>query len=476
MRNNGNGKPRSEVVDRLPPHDQEAERAVLGCVLLDWQMVIPICVQKIGARQDFFYDLRHQTIYRIMVEMYDAQEAIDLVTLRSWLEFQNELESVGGLSYITKLTEAVPSAANITYYLDILSEKVGSRRLIRLCTTQVSRAYDNAAPSEDLISEAATEMLGLADAGAPTDEESSVHDLLPHALDQIETWQTSQGVLTGIGTGFSDLDKMTTGLHPGEMIVIAGRPSLGKTSIAMNIADHVAAELGLAVGVFSLEMTKSSLVVRMLCSRARVNVRNIQSGFLSERDMQRLTTSAARLHSSKIFINDQSGLSILGLRTRARRMKQQHGIRLLVIDYLQLMSADRNRNDSREQEVSAISKGVKRLAKDLEIPVIALSQLNRGIEKEKERRPRMSDLRESGSLEQDADFVGILWKPAREDDDADADAIPVNLEVCKQRNGPTGTVPLTFLRCFTRFESAAKVSAQDAAAEYEAAPQQEMPI
>jgi replicative DNA helicase len=452
--------------------------------MLDWAKVMPEAIESIGSGHDIFYDQAHQNLYRIMVEMYDAQEPIDLVTLRNWLEFQALLDQVGGLSYLATLSDTVPSASNLSYYLAILHDKWKARKLIRFCTDNVANAYGNTDSPDELISQAATEILNLAEGSVPKNEEATVQSLLPDALAQIESWHSSQGALTGIGTGFTDLDKMTTGFHAGEMIVIAGRPSLGKTSLSMNIADHVAVNLGIPVGVFSLEMTKASLVVRMLCSRARTNVRRIQAGFLSEADFPRLTAAASRLHASKIVINDQSGLSILGLRTRARRMVQQHGIGLLVIDYLQLMSAERNKNDSREQEVSFISKGVKGLAKELGIPVIALSQLNRGIEKDKERRPRMSDLRESGSLEQDADFVGILWKPSRDTDEDDGDATPVNLEVCKQRNGPTGTVPLTFMRQYTRFESCAKVSDSDAgyqspyadAEPPEPQPQQEMPI
>lgn len=460
-RRNGHGS--AAAIDRLPPHDEEAERAVLGCVMLDGAKVMPDCIQSIGPALEIFYSEGHRALYRCMVEMYDAQEPIDLVTLRNWLEFQSLLDQVGGLNYLAGLADTVPSASNLAYYLEILHEKYKARRLIYLCTEKVSSAYDNTDTPDELISRAATEILGLAEDSTPKTEEATMHSLIPEALSQIEAWHLSQGAITGIATGFVDLDKMTTGFHPGEMVVIAGRPGLGKTSLAMNIADHAAVERGIAVGVFSLEMTKASLVVRMICARARVNARRIQSGYLSDSDFPKLTAAAGRLNASKIVINDQAGLSILGLRTRARRMVQQHGIGLLVIDYLQLMSAERSKNDSREQEVSFISKGVKSLAKELGIPIIALSQLNRGIEKDKERRPRMSDLRESGSLEQDADFVGILWKPsARDTDEEDRDCIPVNLEVCKQRNGPTGTVPLTFMRTYTRFESAAKVDPSDA--------------
>ena len=423
---------------------------------------MPECIQRIGSNLELFYDLRHQRIYQIMVQMYDAQEAIDLVTLSSWLGFQCALQDAGGDSYLITLPEAAPSAANISYYLGILEEKYRYRRLIQLGTEQVSGVYDQTGSAQDLIEKAATDILGLCEDLTPKDTESTVSELIPAAQEQIEHWHQHQGVITGVATGFPDLDKMTTGFHPGDMVIIAGRPSLGKTSLAMNIVDHVAVEQGMPVGVFSLEMTKASLTLRLLCSRARVNLRNIQGGFLSHHDFDRLTEAAGKLHHANIYINDQSGMSILALRTRARRMAQQYGIRLLVVDYLQLMHAERNRNDSREHEVSLISGGLKHIAKELGIPVIAVSQLNRAVEQTKDRRPNLSSLRESGSLEQDADLVAVLWRPAKDDDDnSRKDAIPVNLEIMKQRNGPTGTVPLCFLRGFTRFESAASVTSQD---------------
>lgn len=444
--------------DRLPPHDPDAERAVLGCVLLDWQAAMPACIQVINT-PEIFYDLKHQQIYRVMVEMYDAQEAIDLVTLCSWLTFQALLEQAGGVAYLGKLPDAAPSAANIESYLEILAEKHRCRQLIKLGAETVSGAYDSGDTAQTLIETAASRILGLCDELTPKDEESSIQDLIPIAQAQIESWHAAQGVISGVATGFPDLDKMTTGFHPGDLVVIAGRPSLGKSSLAMNIVDHVAVDQGFPVGVFSLEMTKASLAVRMLCSRAGVNLRYVSNGFVADRDFPKLAAAGAQLHSGKIYINDQAGLSILAVRTRARRMKQQYGIQLLVVDYLQLMNAERNRNDSREREVGLISAGLKGIAKELQIPVIAISQLNRTIERDKERRPRLSDLRESGNIEQDADLVGILWKP-KYDEDEDRDAIAVNLEILKQRNGPTGTVPLTFLRCYTRFESAVKVSQQ----------------
>lgn len=446
--------------DRLPPHDLEAEKATLGCVLLNWQDSMPVCIELIGSKHDIFYDLKHKEIYRVMVEMYDAQEAIDLVTLSSWLSFQTLLDTVGGLAFLETLPDAAPSAANLTYYLGILDDKYKARRLIRICAEQASGAFDNAAQPDALISKAATDILALAEDSIPKHDEATIQQLVPEALTQIETWHTAQGVCNGIATGFDDLDAMTTGLHGGEMIVIAGRPGIGKSSLAMNIVDHAAVELGFPVGVFSLEMTKLSLVTRMICSRSRLNARRVQAGILNANDFPKIVAAAGRLNSSHVYINDQSSMSIMGLRSRARRMSQQYGIKLLVIDYLQLMTAERSRNDNREQEVSFISRGIKGIAKELDIPVIALSQLNRTLEKDKDRRPRLSDLRESGAIENDADFVGILWKPRQDNEESDdGEAVPVNLEVCKQRNGPTGTVKFTFLRELTRFETAAYTSA-----------------
>jgi replicative DNA helicase len=258
---------------------------------------------------------------------------------------------------------------------------------------------------------------------------------------------------------------MTDGLHGSEMIVIAARPSMGKTSLAMNIVEHVAIEEKLPVGVFSLEMSAESLVLRMMCSLARVNLRTIRDGFMSEADFPKLLNAAGKLSTSKLYIDDTAGLSILQLRARARRLSQQHGIKLFVIDYLQLLhSTGRRSQDNRQQEIADISSGIKALAKELKVPVIVLSQLNRELERDKSRKPRLSDLRESGAIEQDADLVGLLYKPnAGDDEDApeEGDGVPVNLLIAKQRNGPTGDVNLTFLKPYTRFESAAKVSDED---------------
>ncbi|HVU08721.1 MAG TPA: replicative DNA helicase, partial [Verrucomicrobiae bacterium] len=291
-------------------------------------------------------------------------------------------------------------------------------------------------------------------------------DLVNRAIGTIENFFSRKGTLTGLSTGFADFDKMTDGLHGGEMVVIAARPSMGKTSLAMNIVEHVALEEKLPVAVFSLEMSAESLVLRMMCSLARVNLRSIRDGFMSESDFPKLTTAAGKLANAKLFIDDTAGLSILQLRARARRLAQQHDIKLFVVDYLQLLhSTARRSQENRQQEIADISSGIKALAKELKVPVLVLSQLNRELERDKSRKPRLSDLRESGAIEQDADLVGLLYKPSSGDDEdgavEEADGVPVNLLIAKQRNGPTGDVNLTFLKPYTRFESAAKVSDED---------------
>jgi replicative DNA helicase len=452
-------------VDRLPPHAPEAEQGVLGCVLLSPNDCLGVCIEKFKSGAEVFYDLRHQTIFKVLAEMYDAREAIDLITLQQRLKNRQMLEEVGGLAYLSALPDAVPSAANLSYYLDIVQEKFLLRRMIQTCTGVVSRVYEHEGEIDALMDEVERDILRISESRVQS-HTPPIKQLVNKAINTIESFHQQQGVLTGVGTGFADLDRMTTGLHGGEMIVIAARPSMGKTSLAMNMAEHAAIEQRLPVGVFSLEMTADSLVLRMLCSRSRVNLRSVREGFLAERDFPKLTGAAGKLAGAPLFIDDSSGLSILQLRAKARRMAQQYGIKLFVIDYLQLLHSTARRAENRQQEIADISSGIKSLAKELDVPVIVLSQLNREIEREKGRPPRLSDLRESGSIEQDADVVGLLYRPkAGEDDEgggsADEEAVPVNLLIAKQRNGPTGDVNLTFLKPYTRFETAAKVSDED---------------
>jgi replicative DNA helicase len=463
-----NGSPSAQhSVDRLPPHSSEAEQGVLGCVLLSPNECMGECLSKLKVGAEVFYDLRHQTIFETMAEMFDKRQAIDIITLQQRLKDNQLLDQVGGIPYLTSLQDVVPSSAHLDYYLNIVLEKWLLRKMIRVCTDVVGRVYEFEGEVDSLMDEVERDILKISESRVQS-QISTIKQLVTRAINTIEDFHQRQGKLTGLPTGFIDLDKLTTGIHPGEMIVIAARPSVGKTSLAMNIAEHVAIDNNIPVGVFSLEMTADSLVLRMLCSRSRVNLRNVRDGFLAERDFPKLTSSAGRLATAPLFIDDSSGLSILQLRAKARRMYQQYGIKLFVIDYLQLLHSSSRKVDNRQQEIADISSGIKALAKELNVPVIVLSQLNREVEREKGRPPRMSDLRESGSIEQDADLIGLLYRPTKPGEEEDStpsepsDAIAVNLLIAKQRNGPADIdVRLTFLKTFTRFESAAKIDDSD---------------
>src|SRR6202453_659228 len=455
-------------VDRLPPHSIEAEQGVLGCVLLSPNDCMGECIEKLKPAHLAFYDLRHQTLFQVLVEMYDEKQAIDLITLQQRLKNKQIIETVGGLAYLSILPDPVPSATTLPYYLDTVLEKSLLRKTVQTCTDIAGRVYDYEGEVDALLDEVERDILRLSQERVGT-AAMTIKELVNRSNTKIEEYHQNQGMLTGISTGFLDFDKMTTGLHEGEMIVVAARPSMGKTSLAMNIAEHVALELKGPVGVFSLEMTADQLVLRMLCSRSRVNLRNVRDGFLAERDFPKLTGAAGKMAGAPLFIDDSSGLSILQLRAKARRMWQQSGIKLFVIDYMQLLHSTSRRAENRQQEIAEISGGLKGLAKELGVPVIVLSQLNRELEKRGPgERPRLSDLRESGAREQDADLAGLMYRETKNKDGEDEtneveqDAIPVKLFIAKQRNGPTGDVDLTFLKSYTRFESAAKVSRDDA--------------
>lgn len=459
-------KPAITNTDRLPPHDPESEQGALGCCLIGGNDIISQAIVMFGEPgPKVFYDLRHQTIFETIAMMFGKKEAVDIITLQARLKRRLLLDEIGGITYLSALADIVPSAANFTYYAATLRERYLLRESISLCSEHVTKAYETEDEPEKALDELESEIRKLRRSQGTTELKPiriSVHD----AINQIENAHEHRGVLRGLSTGFPDLDKMTTGLNPIEMWVIAARPSMGKTSLAMNIVDNVAIEQGVPVGVFSLEMDIDSLVLRMICSRARVNLRNIREGFLAERDFPKITGAAGKISNAPIHIDDTGGLSISQLRTRAYRMFSEHKIGLFVVDYLQMLHATmgKKRFENRQQEVSEISKGLKEMAKELKVPVIVLSQLNRNVEQDnKNRKPKLSDLRESGSIEQDADLVGLLYKEKKEDDEKeDEEAVSVNLNVAKQRNGPSGDdVHLTFLKGFTRFESAAKVSSED---------------
>ncbi len=443
-------------IHRSPPHSVEAEQGVLGSMVIAPQEAIPDAITKIT--EEYFYIPAHQTVYRILVEQWSAAQGIDLITFTQTLRDQNVLESIGGPPFITSLFTFVPTAANLDYYLEIVRDKFVLRRIIATCTEGVRRAYEEQGEVSSLLDEVEQNVFTVGEERAKAQLEPMKTHVMG-ALERIEKLFENKGSISGIPTGFKDYDRMTSGLHPAEMTVIAARPSMGKTAFAMNIAEHVAIQQKLPVAIFSLEMSSQQLVQRMLCSRARVTLERARDGFLSDSDFPKLTHAASRLAEAPIFIDDAAAVNVLELRAKARRLKSREGIGLVVIDYLQLLrSPTRRAADNRQLEISEISAGIKGLAKELDIPVIVVAQLNRNPEMRTgsgKGRPRLADLRESGSIEQDADVVALL---VREEYYADTDEEREDLQgkaeliIAKQRNGPVGDVKLTFLKEFTRFE------------------------
>jgi replicative DNA helicase len=450
------------ATDRVLPNSLDAEIAVLGSVLISPTEAASIVRERLS--EEHFYYAAHQVIFREIAALQDAMQAIDLVTLAEKLRDKHQLDEIGGVSYLSELITRVPTAANVEHYIDIVWEKYLLRQLIGSAHDIISRSFEQQENVREWIDEVEQQIFKITSEKA-TKGAVAVRELLKDAMGSIEKLYDRRGAVTGLATGYRDLDVMTSGLHNGNMIVIAGRPSMGKTSLAMNIAENVAIDQNLPVGVFSLEMSAEELVKRLLCSRAKVNLRAVRDGFLSERDFPSLTAVASQLMKAPLYIDDAAGLTVHQVRARARRMKLQHDIRLLVVDYMQLMRAPSRRADlSRQVEIADISSGLKALAKELEIPVIVLSQLNRQPEQREGGRPKLADLRESGAIEQDADLVGLLVRPevyAEEEGEKAAERGKATLIVAKQRNGPTGDVPLTFLSEYTRFEDQAKVQEED---------------
>ena len=450
----------SPDVHRMLPQSQDAELGLLGSILLCPKEVMGECVEK-KITPEHFHAPAHGIIFGILRELYDANKPIDFILLTQLLRDRQLLDKVGGPAFVTSLFTFVPTAANANYYIEILTEKHTLRQIIVTCNEFCSRSYEDQENVEGFLDEVETKLFQITESRLG-DKTFQIKDAVVSALHSIEALYERKGEITGVPTGFADFDKMTDGLHGSEMIVIAARPSMGKTALAMNIAEHVALQCKRAVGIFSLEMSSQQLVQRLLCSQAKVNLGKVRDGFMAGRDFDNLTFAAAKIAESKMFIDDSAGLSILELRAKARRMKAQHDIALIVIDYLQLLrSTSRQAQDNRQREIAEISSGVKALAKELNIPIIVLAQLNRNPENrtgDSKGRPRLSDLRESGSIEQDADLVGLLMRDeyyAETDEEKEETKGKATLIIAKQRNGPVGDVKLTFLKEFTRFEDSA---------------------
>lgn len=447
---------------RSMPLNADAERAALSCMLLDPSAIIPKAIEKLAP--GFFYIPAHKTIFEALLHLYKTRPdgKLDLIVLSTELDQRGQLEAVGGGKALADLLDDVPTTALFEDYADFLKEKFILRRVIQDCTQCVTGAYDS---PEDVTAFLDTVEKAVLKIRNDTENEKGIVDMRTNVMSAIQSIQDmyeSGGQGGGIMSGFTDLDAMTNGFHGGEMIVIAARPSMGKTSFAMNIVENIAIrdENPVACAVFSLEMSSESLVQRVLCSRSKVQMQKLRGGFLGKKDFPKLMEVAGKMAEAPIWIDDTPGLTINELQAKARRLKQEHGIQMILIDYLQLLkSPDTARRDGREKEIGEISGGIKGIAKELNIPVIVLAQLNRQPDS-RGGKPRMSDLRESGSIEQDADLVGLLMRAevyADDEDDRESKWGEAEFIIAKQRNGPTGEVPLTFHKEFMRFDNRAKV-------------------
>jgi replicative DNA helicase len=433
---------------KVPPQNLEAESSVLGGILLE-NDAINIVVELL--RPEDFYRESHRKVFRAMIELTDRNEPVDLITLSDYLNGRGELDAVGGSAYLASLADFVPTAANISYYARIVREKSILRSLIRTATEIATRGYEEQGNVEEFLDTAEKVIFDISEKKIKASF-VAVGDMIKDTLKTVEKLYERKEMVTGVPTGYEDLDKLTAGLQPSDLIIVAGRPSMGKTAFSLNIAAN-AAFAGVGVAVFSLEMAKEQLVLRMLCSEARVNNSKVRSGYLAERDFPKLANAAGRLHEALIYIDDTPAISVLELRAKARRLVRDRSkkVGLIVIDYLQLMRGMGGASN-REQEISEISRSLKALAKELAVPVIAISQLNRRVEDRGDRRPMMSDLRESGAIEQDADVIMFIYRDEVYNQNSEEKG-KAEIIVAKQRNGPIDKVELTFLNEFMRFEN-----------------------
>ncbi len=435
------------LVEKIPPQNLEAEASVLGAMLF-----APEALSR-GLellRESFFYSEAHRQIFSSMVNLFDRNQAVDLVTVTDELRKRKQLEVIGGASYLAQLTASVPTAANIDYHARIVKEKALLRGLIHAATQIIQESFESAGEGSSVVDHA--ERL-IFDISQQRIEGKFIRmgEIIKDSIEAIDKLYQRKEHVTGLATGFHDFDTKTAGLQPSDLIVVAGRPSMGKSAFVSGIAEHVCVVLKKPVAFFSLEMSKEQLVQRMLCSHARVDAQKVRTGYLSHADWPKLTSAAGKLSDAPLFIDDTPAMTVLELRAKARRLKAQQHIELVVVDYLQLMDA-RARAESRQQEISEISRSLKALARELNVPVIAISQLSRAVESRTGNRPQLSDLRESGAIEQDADLVVFLFREeyyhSSEENRNKAEAI-----IAKQRNGPTGSVELVFLREWTRFDN-----------------------
>ncbi|MCM8813867.1 MAG: replicative DNA helicase [Candidatus Omnitrophica bacterium] len=443
------------MIDKIPPQNIEAEMAVLGSMLMEESAIADVIAD---LQEDCFYRENHRKIFAAMVRLFNENQPVDLITLTEQLRRENVLEAVGGPAYLTELTNVVPTAANVLHHVKIVKEKSLLRNLISTATTIITEGYEHDQEVDVLLDKA--EKLIFEISGSKLKNGAvSAKELVKTAIETIERLYQRKTQVTGVPTGYYDLDVNTAGFQFSDLIVLAGRPSMGKSALMLGFAEHAALAARVPVAVFSLEMSKESLMQRILCSHARVNMQHVRTGFLSKRDWEAIIDSANKISQSPIYIDDTAGITLMEMRAKARRLKAQQNIGLFILDYLQLMQAAAGGSpQSRQQEISDISRGLKALARELNVPIIAISQLSRATEQREGYRPRLSDLRDSGAIEQDADVVMLLF---REDyyNPTEENKGVTEVIIAKQRNGPVGTVKLLFRKEFSRFESLA----QDAA-------------
>ncbi|WP_424767768.1 replicative DNA helicase [Paenibacillus sp. sgz302251] len=436
------------MFDRVPPQNLEAEQAVLGAVLLQAEALITAMER---VRSEDFYSGPHRHIFEAMVEIAENNQPVDLVTLTAHLQDRHLLEEIGGVSYLAKLANAVPTAANVDYYTQIVEEKSMLRRLIRTATNIVSDGYANSEDVGVLLGDAEKKILEISNRRAGGGF-ISIRDVLMEVFEKVEQLYSNRGGTTGIPSGFTDLDRMTAGFQRSDLIIVAARPSVGKTAFALNIAQNVGVRARETVAIFSLEMSAAQLVQRMVCAEGNVDAQRMRTGHLEGDDWEKLTMAIGALSESEVYIDDTPGITVAEIRSKCRRLKKERGLGMILIDYLQLISGRGKAGENRQQEVSEISRTLKHIARELEVPVIALSQLSRGVEQRQDKRPMMSDLRESGSIEQDADIVAFLYRDDYYDKESEKKNI-IEIIIAKQRNGPVGTVELAFLKQFNKFVS-----------------------
>jgi replicative DNA helicase len=448
---------KTATVTRVLPQNIEAEQFVLGGILIDNEALH--AVLEVIKPEDFYREA-HRKIFLAFLELYEQNIPIDLVTVSELLQKKGQLADVGGASYLATLVEAIPTTTNLVHYARIIKEKAILRRLINCASEIINQCLTPTEDAEEILDRAERSVFEIANERIQTSY-YPLKDVIKESFNMIQNIASKTTHITGVPTGFVDFDRLTSGLQPSDLIIIAGRPSMGKTAFALNIAANTAIRYGIPVAIFSLEMSKEQLANRMLCAEAKVDNQKLRSGFLADHDWQLLTEAASVLSEAPIFIDDTPAISILEMRAKARRLKAEHNIGLVIIDYLQLMKG-KGQTERREQEISEISRSLKALAKELNVPVVALSQLNRRVEEREDKRPRLADLRESGAIEQDADLIVFLYRDEvynkREDNPNKG---IVELIIGKHRNGPTGTVKLAFLDKFTCFENLANEGMYD---------------